>query len=170
MTNILIYRVSTRYVKHVTLRSQLRNSLGSVFWPQDHILFLRLWTNCSLWTCSRSLMPYSIQFINNYKFLSQPLLRPAFLLFFLSSTGWHHRLNGHEFVWTPGVGDGQGCLACCGSCGCKESDTTEWLNWTEFCNNKSQMQSNNGSKTRERGFCEERWKILGCRHLWLNCS
>ena len=132
MTNILIYRVSTRYVKHVTLRSQLRNSLGSVFWPQDHILFLRLWTNCSLWTCSRSLMPYSIQFINNYKFLSQPLLRPAFLLFFLSPTGWHHRLNGHEFVWTPGVGDGQGCLVCCGSCGCKESDTTEWLNWTEF--------------------------------------
>ena len=32
---------------------------------------------------------------------------------------------------TPGVGDGQGGLACCGSWGCKESDTTEWLNWTE---------------------------------------
>ena len=29
--------------------------------------------------------------------------------------GWHHRLNGHEFGWIPGVGDGQGCLACCGS-------------------------------------------------------
>ena len=29
--------------------------------------------------------------------------------------GWHHRLNGHEFGWTPGVGDGQGGLACCGS-------------------------------------------------------
>ena len=27
--------------------------------------------------------------------------------------GWHHRLNGHEFGWTPGVGDGQGGLACC---------------------------------------------------------
>ena len=46
--------------------------------------------------------------------------------------GWHHRLNGHEFWWTPGVGDGQGSLACCGSWGCKESDTTERLNWTEF--------------------------------------
>ena len=31
--------------------------------------------------------------------------------------GWHHWLNGHEFGWTPGVGDGQGCLACCGSWG-----------------------------------------------------
>ena len=29
--------------------------------------------------------------------------------------GWHHRLNGHGFGWTPGVGDGQGSLACCGS-------------------------------------------------------
>ena len=46
--------------------------------------------------------------------------------------GWHHRLNGHEFEWTPGVGDGQGGLACCDSWGHKELDTTEWLNWTEF--------------------------------------
>ena len=45
--------------------------------------------------------------------------------------GWHHRLNGHGFGWTPGVGDGQGGLACCGSWGHKESDTTEQLNWTE---------------------------------------
>ena len=43
-TNILIYRFSTRYVKHVSLRCQLRNSLGLVFWTQDHILFSRLWT------------------------------------------------------------------------------------------------------------------------------
>ena len=45
--------------------------------------------------------------------------------------GWHHRLNGHESEWTPGVGDGQGGLACCGSWGCKESDMTEQLNWTK---------------------------------------
>ena len=45
--------------------------------------------------------------------------------------GWHHRHNGHEFEWTPGVGDGQGSLACCDSWGRKESDTTEWLNWTK---------------------------------------
>ena len=47
-------------------------------------------------------------------------------------TGWHHRLDGHEFEWTPGVGDGQGGLACCDSWCCKELDTTEWLNWTEL--------------------------------------
>ena len=46
--------------------------------------------------------------------------------------GWHHWLNGHESEWTPGVGDGQGGLACCNSWGLKESDTTEWLNWTEL--------------------------------------
>ena len=46
--------------------------------------------------------------------------------------GWHHWLDGHEFEWTPGVGDGQGGLACCNSWGHKESDTTERLNWTEL--------------------------------------
>ena len=46
--------------------------------------------------------------------------------------GWHHRLDAHEFGWTPGVGDGQGGLACCDSWGRKESDTTEWLNRTEL--------------------------------------
>ena len=43
--------------------------------------------------------------------------------------GWHHQLNGHGFGQTPGVGDGQGGLTCCGSWGRKESDTTERLNW-----------------------------------------
>ena len=46
--------------------------------------------------------------------------------------GWHHRLNRHEFEWTPGVGDGQGGLVCCNSWGHKELDTTEQLNWTEL--------------------------------------
>ena len=45
---------------------------------------------------------------------------------------WHHWLDGCEFEWTPGCGDGQGGLACCDSWGRKESDTTEWLNWTEL--------------------------------------
>ena len=45
--------------------------------------------------------------------------------------GWHHRLNGHEFGWAPGVGVGQGSLVCCSSWGCKESDATEPLNWTD---------------------------------------
>ena len=46
--------------------------------------------------------------------------------------GWHHQLDGHEFEWTPGVGDGQGSLVCCSSWGQKESGTTEQLNWTEL--------------------------------------
>ena len=45
--------------------------------------------------------------------------------------GWHHQLNGHEFEWTPGVGDGQGGLVCCSSRGCRVG-RTEWLNWTEL--------------------------------------
>ena len=44
--------------------------------------------------------------------------------------GWHHRLDGHEFKYALGVGDGQGSLACCSSWGCKES--TRLSNWTEL--------------------------------------
>ena len=45
--------------------------------------------------------------------------------------GWlAYQLDGREFEWTLGVGDGQGGLACCNSWGHKELDTTEWLNWT----------------------------------------
>jgi len=46
--------------------------------------------------------------------------------------GWHHRLDGHESEWTPGVGDGQGGLACCDSWRRKEKDMTEQLKWTEL--------------------------------------
>ena len=45
---------------------------------------------------------------------------------------WHHRLDGREFEQALGVGEGQGSLACCSPWGHKESDTTEWLNWTEL--------------------------------------
>ena len=46
--------------------------------------------------------------------------------------GWHHRLDGREFEWTPGDGNGQGGLACCDSLARKESDMTERLNWIEL--------------------------------------
>ena len=46
--------------------------------------------------------------------------------------GWHHLLDGHEFEQSLGVGNGQGRLGCCSPWGLKESDTTEWLNWTEL--------------------------------------
>ena len=46
--------------------------------------------------------------------------------------GQYHRLSGHAFGWTPGVGDGQGGLVCCGSWGSKEYDTTEQVNSTQW--------------------------------------
>ena len=45
--------------------------------------------------------------------------------------GWHHWHNGCEFEQTPGGGDGQGDLVWCSPWGCKELDTTKWLNWTK---------------------------------------
>ena len=47
--------------------------------------------------------------------------------------GWHHQLNGHEFEQTPGNGEGQGNLACCGPWGHKESDMTVQLNNNKEC-------------------------------------
>ena len=58
--------------------------------------------------------------------------------------GWHRWLDGRESEWTPGVGDGQGGLACCYSWGRKEPDTTEqlnWLNWTELIHPRGQRKS-----------------------------
>ena len=46
--------------------------------------------------------------------------------------GWHHQLDGLEFEKAPGVGDGQGSLACCSPWGCKELDMIERLNSTEL--------------------------------------
>ena len=56
--------------------------------------------------------------------------------------GWHHWLDGCESEWTLGVDDGLGGLACCDSWGCKESDTTERLNWTELIISFSQRRKN----------------------------
>ena len=48
--------------------------------------------------------------------------------------GWHRRFDGHEFEQAPRVGDRQGSMVCCSPWGCKDSDMTEQLNWTECCN------------------------------------
>ena len=53
--------------------------------------------------------------------------------------GWHHWLDGHESEWTPGIGDGQGGLACCDSWGPEELDMTERLNWTELMHYQCDM-------------------------------
>ena len=62
---------------------------------------------------------------------------------------WHHRLNGHEFEQAPGVGDGQGGLACCSPWGHKESHTTEWLNWNELNWRTERLYS---------GWCQQGWR------------
>ena len=56
--------------------------------------------------------------------------------------GWHHQLNWHEFEQTPGDSEGQGSLACCSSCDCKESDRIEQLN-----NSKYKKKDNSWIKT-----------------------
>ena len=56
--------------------------------------------------------------------------------------GCYHWLDGHESQWTPGVGDGQGGLACCNSWDHKELDTTEQLNWTELNIKRSFIYAN----------------------------
>ena len=61
--------------------------------------------------------------------------------------GWHHQLNGHGFGWTSRVGWWQGGLVCCDSFGCKESDTTEWLNWTELNWAKAILRKKNSSRS-----------------------
>ena len=61
--------------------------------------------------------------------------------------GWHHQLDGHEFEWTPGVGDGQGSLVCCDSWGLKELDS-------EKVKHQELMPSNCGAK-------EDSWESKG---------
>ena len=84
--------------------------------------------------------------------------------------GWHHRLNGHEFGWTLGVGDGQGSLVCCSPWGRQESDTTEWLNWTEMNklasskNDKGRVWAEGAAWARAIRWEEARWiwKVALC--------
>ena len=90
--------------------------------------------------------------------------------------GWHQRLDGHEFKWTPGVGDGQGGLACCDSWGRKESHTTERMNWTELnwwgmetwlYSVKNLMVPNDTNKLYHKLMQEKKWKCesLSCVQL-----
>ena len=69
--------------------------------------------------------------------------------------GWHHWLNARESEWTPGVGGGQGGLACCNSWGHKESDTTERLNSTETLKNISTTNDKNQLSTQINWYMSE---------------
>ena len=78
--------------------------------------------------------------------------------------GWHHRLDGCESEWTPGVGDKQGGLACCGSWRHKESDMTEWRNWTELEHSLVLSSWETGMKTDLLQSCGPCWVFQIC---WL---
>ena len=81
--------------------------------------------------------------------------------------GWHHRLDGHEFEWTPGDGDGQGGLVCCDSWGHKESDTTERLIWSDLTSVFSKTSCTSGSY--QLTYCWSlAWKILSI--IFLDCK
>ena len=74
--------------------------------------------------------------------------------------GWHHRLDGHVFGWTPGVGDGQGGLACYDSWGHKESDTTEPLTSTELPT-RTLFVSVSKHWSRQGGYVSWQWWDIG---------
>ena len=69
---------------------------------------------------------------------------------------WHHRLNGHEFEQTLGVGDGQGSLACCSPWGRKESDTTEQLN----SNNSEYVTEKKGGQGDKNRICIGEFRMM----------
>ena len=74
---------------------------------------------------------------------------------------WHHRLNGHESEWTLSVCNGQGGLVFCDSWGGKESDTTEWLNWSGTLCPSPLSCSSLSSSLLKSSSC-----ILGVPHSW----
>ena len=64
--------------------------------------------------------------------------------------GWHHRHNGHEFEQAPGVGDGQGSLACSSPWGLKETDMTERLNLSEDSTKHMKVVFNEGNLNKKK--------------------
>ena len=72
--------------------------------------------------------------------------------------GWRHWLDGRESEWTPGVGDGQGGLVCCNSWGRKESDSTEWLNWTGSPSADTEWDGEWGNRSSCLAWIEARWQ------------
>ena len=89
---------------------------------------------------------------------------------------WHPWLDGRESGWTPGVGDGQGGLVCCDSWGCKELNTTKWLNWTWPPHGKSWLTGKDPDAGRhwgqeEKGTTEDEmagWHHRLYGHVWVN--
>ena len=106
------------------------------------LYYAQLCMKCSLGISTfleeMSSLPHSVVFLYSFALITEEgfLIFPCYSLEFCISedemAGWHHGLDERESEWTLGDGDGQGGLAWCDSWGCKELDTTEWLNWTEL--------------------------------------
>ena len=77
--------------------------------------------------------------------------------------GWHHQLDGHEFEQAPGVGDGQGSLACCSPQGHKESDMTEQLN--KHLKKRETVEESNSTYITKLGQPTSRRKQCGKSHV-----
>ena len=77
--------------------------------------------------------------------------------------GWHHQLNEHGFGWNPEFGDGQGGLVHWGSCSHKESDMTEWLNWTV---GERKTQCVIGNREHKVSISEFIWEMMENNKYW----
>ena len=117
----------------VLVSVELANNWSTSLSNKLHLVQILLWSWDKMLLLQTNLN--SLLFMTSFTLLYLSLLVFLKILSIVSTyfvTCWiHHWLDGHEFEWTPGVGDGQGGLACCDSWGCKESDKTERLNWTE---------------------------------------
>ena len=86
--------------------------------------------------------------------------------------GWHHQLDRHESEQLSGVGDRQGSMTCCSPWGCKELDTTEWLDWRkqsmmeiQFFSVKVVMKQRGLNYHFKKSSDQKMWKILEIRFL-----
>ena len=133
----------------------LHKRCKNIQWRKDSFFNKLCWENwtatCKIMKLKHSVIPYT---------KTQNELNPKCKTAYYKTLRWKCRQKPlwHKFEamlfsiyhltwfgWTLGVGDGQGDLACCSSWGCKGSDTTEWLNWTECRQSKTNKQKRNGT-------------------------
>ena len=128
--NEWIKLVWKEWIKSV-LNSILQNcAFKNTLELSDTFLFCKILSFCVISTLGRVCIPY-------FNYLLSPdstfflLLKKLEIIIYSSLLSYKtHQLDGHEFEQALGVGDGQESLACCSPWGCKESDMTEWLNWS----------------------------------------
>ena len=144
-------------------RSSLRlTSIESVM-PSSHLISVVLFSSCPQSLPALESFPMSPLFAWGGQSTGVSAL--ASLIIANNFAINNHRLNGRESEWTPGIGDGQGGLACCNSWGRKEWDMAEQLNWTEAYKSELPVEITGDRKT-----CEVKSKIKTVRNSpgWKN--